>query len=212
LLFEINNCNIFNRLINIFNEQEDNIVFYVETIKGDAEIYYLNSINNHTEFLNIFQDLNNYYSYPFESNSKYEFIGFKCKQNAIINITYYDFSSKEILLNYKSSIPLFIKSQKEKNYLIDKNSDVFKREFIYKMEIIESKFYRKKVKINFENKEIILDQNNKYIFDKNELLINQYLNLTSIYGDVFIILSIGINTDELEIYNKTQKKVNLNEQ
>ena len=74
------------------------------------------------------------------------------------------------------------------------------------MEIIESKFYRKKVKINFENKEIILDQNNKYIFDKNELLINQYLNLTSIYGDVFIVLSIGINTDELEIYNKTQKK------
>jgi hypothetical protein len=71
LLFEINNCNIFNGLINIFNEQEDNIVFYVETIKGDAEIYYLNSINNHTEFLNIFQDLNNYYSYPFESNSKY---------------------------------------------------------------------------------------------------------------------------------------------
>ena len=212
LLFEINNCNIFNGLINIFNEQEDNIVFYVETIKGDAEIYYLNSINNHTEFLNIFQDLNNYYSYPFESNSKYEFIGFKCKQNSIINITYYDFSSKEILLNYESSIPLFIKSQKEKNYLIGKNSDVFKREFIYKMEIIESKLYRKKVKINFDNKEIILDQNNKYIFDKNGLLINQYLNLTSIYGDVFIVLSIGINTDELEIYNKTQKKVNLNEQ
>ena len=189
LKVEINNCNIFNGLINIFNKQEDNIIFNAEIIKGDAEIYILNSINNPIEFLNIFKDLNNLYNYPFESNSQYEFIGFKCKQNSVINITYYDFSSKDIILNYQSFTPLFIKSQKENNYLIMQDSDIFKNKFIYKFEILESKLYRKKVKINFEEKEIILDQNNKYIINKKEILKNKYLNITSIEGDICFCLN-----------------------
>ena len=69
------------------------------------------------------------------------------------------------------------------------DSDIFKNKFIYKFEILESKLYRKKVKINFEEKEIILDQNNKYIINKKEILKNKYLNITSIEGDICFCLN-----------------------
>ena len=204
ILFEVNNYNIFNGIISLFNNTNENGVFYSKVIEGNCSIYYKNSINNLNQFFSneklLKEDL---YYYPFEYNNlQYEFISFKCNKKSKIKITYYNFNSRDIILDYGSIIPFYIKKSNENSFVFQNR--LLNEKIYYKIELLTSNTNLKSAKINFNNITTILNNEDNILIDESKLNTNSIIISSLVEDDIFILLSIGVKKEEIQYFNFSQ--------
>ena len=204
---KIENCNNFNGLIGVYNNLEK-MIFYVDIIKGDAQIYYKNSIKELNEFLNLNKSSNNLYTYPLIYDSKYDYIQIICTQPIEINIINYDISSNEIELTLGMSIPFFISKMNTSNYIIKDKLQILNNKIKYKFELILSKYYNKRVKYFFGENEYELNSKIPFI-QKYEKIKGKHLSINSIEGDILLFLYIGIDNNDIKYYSNILKQEQL---
>ena len=202
---KIDNCNKFNGLIGVYNNLEK-LIFSIDIIQGDAEIYIKNSINELNDFINLNKSLNNLYTYPSIYESYYDFIQIKCTKPSEINFNFYDIhSSNEIEIKYGMNILLFIENKKTINYIIKDELQILNDKIKYRFELVVSKYYNKRVKYVLGENEYELNIKNPFI-QNNENIKDKNLSISSIEGDIYIFLFIGLNNNDIKYYSNILKK------
>jgi hypothetical protein len=176
LNYEISDCSKKNYIFGIYEKIEPNVIFYINKIEGDGKILFTNSINELDEFFQISPV--NLYKYPFEINSKNEYIQFTCSIPTKIENIYYMVQNETTLNLQKGSvIPFYFKNNTNLEFIINNNSILFIEKFYTKIKLIK---YENENELNidilFNNLSINLNKRNDISEFENEKLINNTLS------------------------------------
>jgi len=201
---KINDCQKENYYYGAFNKKNDEII-YVEVVYGDSKIYSIESskISSINDLYN-FNKIDNELSYPKLIKNEYDILQFVCTQPSLINIYYYDYQIKEIILNYGDSYGIYIKNGIKK-IKIRKDSEIYNNSFSFEIKLIYSNKKTKNARIRFNNKNYNLENKNDLIRDINEKISDEEIELESYNEDTLILIKIGLNKT-LSTYIKEEKK------
>ena len=174
--YEISDCSKKNYIFGIYEKIEPNVIFYINKIEGDGKIFFTNSINELDEFFKISPV--NLCKYPFEINSKNEYIQFTCSIPTKIENIYYMVQNETTLNLQKGSvIPFYFKNNTNLEFIINNNSILFIEKFYTKIKLIK---YENENELNidilFNNLSINLNKRNDISEFENEKLINNTLS------------------------------------
>ena len=215
LNFEINDCSKKNYIFGVYEKNESNVIFYVNKIEGDGKIFYSNSINELNEFFKISPV--NLYGYPFEINSKIEYIQLTCSIPTKIEIIYYNVQNEKTINLEKGSVnPFYLKKNSNSTFIIKENSILFIEKFFSKIKLIQYENENEQnVDILFNNISINLNQSNSISEIENDKLINAELSFSTNNFNCFIFLYISIGKDSINYItneksnNKFEKTYNM---
>ena len=103
------------------------------------------------------------------------------------------------------NILLFIENKKTINYIIKDELQILNDKIKYRFELVVSKYYNKRVKYVLGENEYELNIKNPFI-QNNENIKDKNLSISSIEGDIYIFLFIGLNNNDIKYYSNILKK------
>ena len=202
MIYEINDCSKKNYIFGIYETIEPKVIFYVNKIEGNGKIFFTNSINELDEFFKISPV--NLYRYPFEINSKYEYIQLTCSIPIKIQIIYYIVQKEKTLnLEHGSVIPFYIEKNSNSKFFVNPYSILFMEKFFSKIELIKYENENElNVDILFNNISINLNQSNSISEIENDKLIKDELSFLTNNFNCFILLYISIDKYSINYISK----------
>lgn len=93
--------------------------------------------------------------------------------------------------------------------MIKDESEVFNKKVKYRIELFPSEYYSKKIKLIFGDNNYEINDKNQFIQNICEKFKEKSISLNSIECDILLLLSIGINNEDINYYSNSQYNIQL---